>query len=723
MGMNNGGLAVKKRLAYLLSLGMAAVLTGACGSSSDDLADSEPGGGVPTPEATEVLATGPVPTVASFGGEPVSTDSFLVVPPLASGQAALQLVRMSTSQVGWAIGSSQRPLNRVLRTEDGGLTWRDASPPEGLLVGGDTAIEAEGFFLDADHAWVTYYDAGGAPSSANVWSTVDGGATWQASGELAFETSGEFYRPRLNFADANAGWFAATHGFAGMGGSYFNMVFRTVDGGRTWQGQSLDSGDITGLAAAPGDPLRAMITQSVPGAAYGWPIEFFITHDGGRIWRTQELPAPADQPGLFSAYDRCYASSPVFLPSGPALAVVTCENDSGDSAAFITRTADDWTTASAFPFNGRDLLFVGETGWGLGRQVSQTTDGGRSWTPIKTVNWDGQFSFVDSLEGWAVASSQEGSALVHTTDGGRSWEILEAVIAGVEAGAPGAGGASIWPGDSDCQIGFLTARDDLRNPQSDLFVVGCDGADPVRVTDGTRWVLGFDWSPDGERIALILGPETGLVSTLAVMNADGSGLVEIAPADYADGAPSWSPDGRWIAFVGEPDPDDFGDRPVMVVAPDGSGSRALTHDLSTVSPSWSPDGSRIAFSTWSGEIWVTNTDGSGATRLAAGPANLVHWIAWSPDGRLLLFVGGDSHGEAYPPLDLYTLAADGRGGPRLVTGGTSDFGATWCPDSSCILFTQGDSEDSARLFVVGVDGGNLQPFPGDNRGFSPQWRP
>jgi photosystem II stability/assembly factor-like uncharacterized protein len=55
----------------------------------------------------------------------------------------------------------------------------------------------------------------------------------------------------------------------------------------------------------------------------------------------------------------------------------------------------------------------------------RTDDGGETWEHVKTVFWDGQFSFVGSQYGWAVARSGEALALVKTVDGGSSWVELE----------------------------------------------------------------------------------------------------------------------------------------------------------------------------------------------------------------------------------------------------------------------------------------------------------
>jgi photosystem II stability/assembly factor-like uncharacterized protein len=74
-------------------------------------------------------------------------------------------------------------------------------------------------------------------------------------------------------------------------------------------------------------------------------------------------------------------------------------------------------------------FFDSSSGFALSRTIASTSDGGESWTRIKMVNWDGQFSFVDPTTGWAVARDQGQIALVATSDGGRTWQELHPMVA------------------------------------------------------------------------------------------------------------------------------------------------------------------------------------------------------------------------------------------------------------------------------------------------------
>jgi photosystem II stability/assembly factor-like uncharacterized protein len=57
-----------------------------------------------------------------------------------------------------------------------------------------------------------------------------------------------------------------------------------------------------------------------------------------------------------------------------------------------------------------------------------THDGGKTWSLIKTMGWDGDLEFVNEETGWAIAKSGDTTALVHTIDGGRTWQELHSVI-------------------------------------------------------------------------------------------------------------------------------------------------------------------------------------------------------------------------------------------------------------------------------------------------------
>jgi photosystem II stability/assembly factor-like uncharacterized protein len=64
----------------------------------------------------------------------------------------------------------------------------------------------------------------------------------------------------------------------------------------------------------------------------------------------------------------------------------------------------------------------------LGHDTYQTASDGQTWSFVRTVYWDGQFSFLDAHCGWAVARLSGQVALLKTSDGAATWTELKPMI-------------------------------------------------------------------------------------------------------------------------------------------------------------------------------------------------------------------------------------------------------------------------------------------------------
>lgn len=409
----------------------------ACGS-----ADGCPGGcGAICVKKTPDSNT-PTPTPTGSAGGPVIEP----IARLTAGEITITTIRMLNEQTGWAVAEAPgAPDDHLMQTRDGGLTWRDVSPPQPR---DETAEIGQGltfFALDERTAWVTYYNRTGGPlfQPANVWRTTDGGQTWQAGAPLDL-TDVELYLPSdLHFVDANTGWLMA-HVGAGMSHDYVN-VYRTTDGGQTWTklvdpytDNLQQSCAKTGLIFT--DTNNGWVTGDCYGVQPGAPY-LYRTTDGGQSWEAVELPAPASAPELFNTETlACGVQAPVYFDARTGLLPVEClDLNANRPKAFLYRTADGGRTWTAEPIEGdyQSATFLdATTGWVLTNSGPETpsalfttTDGAATLRQTKTVNWTGRFSFVSPQVGWAVAESAEGRALVQTTDGGRTWREIRPTAA------------------------------------------------------------------------------------------------------------------------------------------------------------------------------------------------------------------------------------------------------------------------------------------------------
>ncbi|HVZ39005.1 MAG TPA: hypothetical protein VHI13_06990 [Candidatus Kapabacteria bacterium] len=112
--------------------------------------------------------------------------------------------------------------------------------------------------------------------------------------------------------------------------------------------------------------------------------------------------------------------------------------------------------------------------------------------------------------------------------------------------------------------------------------------------------LKMAWSPDGNRLAYS-GLGTGTDSTdIFVVNADGTGRVDVTNDPGFDIMPAWSPDGRSLAFVrvggdfvGHVSAD------IWITKDNGLTLENVTNtpgfDAIEICPEWSPDGNSIAY--------------------------------------------------------------------------------------------------------------------------------
>jgi len=326
---------------------------------------------------------------------------------------------------GWSIAVSESDTEHILRTEDGGYNWQDVTPPQPLADMG-TKLTVNGAFWDEGTAWASYN------GSDIVWATKNGGVTWQPA-LLEFET---VYGSLFSVLDGNHAWMFQFLG-ADMQKVY-TAPYRTKDGGVSWEklldpdtDASIQSFDKTGAAFI--NPQYGWLTRFFRGVQS--QVELNLTQDGGLTWEAIDIPEPPSAPELFSnffcacgLYDP-YLVSP--LEGSTRLSCSCNEDDQRIEYDYLYRTNDGGVTWEIQETPGGGLVYIDDQIiYALGREIYRSEDGGENWQKIRTVNWDGQFTFIDRYTAWIVATNNGEYALVKTSNGCDSFiEIKPEVIA------------------------------------------------------------------------------------------------------------------------------------------------------------------------------------------------------------------------------------------------------------------------------------------------------
>lgn len=253
--------------------------------------------------------------------------------------------------------------------------WAHAGPMARAGRVADVAVDPEGIVF-------------AATAAGGVWSSEDGGLTWapswpaeltQAMGSIAGASDGTIY--------AGTGDPVPTRAFAVSEGS---GVYRSTDGGASWEGVGLEeSGSIGRIAADPTDPDRIFAAAAgslfLPGGERG----LYRSTDGGESW------------------------------------ALILAGENGSTGAIDVATIDGRTVlAATWERDGEKL-------GGPGSGLHLSTDGGESWREVRLPGAKRDVGRIgvalapsDPRRAYAIVSSDlDGRAvgLWRSDDRGRTW--------------------------------------------------------------------------------------------------------------------------------------------------------------------------------------------------------------------------------------------------------------------------------------------------------------
>jgi photosystem II stability/assembly factor-like uncharacterized protein len=293
-------------------------------------------------------------------------------------------------KVAWVGGSA----GEVLRTIDGGRTWKDVSPPgsEGLLF---RDVEAFG----TQRASVL---AIGEADASRIYTTVDGGRQWR----LAFvnDDPAAFYDCMAFYGDGRRGLALSDP----VGGRF--RIAATGDWGRSWHvlpNAGMPDAVTGEFAFAASGTCLVTSGRDAWFASGGGASRVFHSRDGGTTWSVTAAPIlAAAAGGVFSLAFRNPREGVMvggdFTAPENGVDASGFSRDGGaswrlggDLAGY--RSGVDWLSGAR-----ATLIAVGPTGSDI------TEDGGRSWTPFDTAAYDA----VDCVPGTCWASGPAGAVAV-----------------------------------------------------------------------------------------------------------------------------------------------------------------------------------------------------------------------------------------------------------------------------------------------------------------------
>jgi len=302
-------------------------------------------------------------------------------------------------QDGWyAVFNVNTLAETLYRTTDGGRTWRaSAAPGHNLAAGTGDIVQ----FLTPARGWLT--DTLATAPVEGLYATADGGISWHLVASLR-RVRGAGVLPELGQVRFQPG---GTTGWLG-GGLSCRALYRTGDGGRTWQraGIPVPAGSLFGLPAGPGRSLLEPVTLA-SGA-----LAVYRSTDGGTRWSLMSVLRGAE-----TAQPACG------LP--------------GLSVSFPT-PQDGWAAAVRA---GRTLVY-------------RTTDGERHWARIAT-SWPfggGGPPIVQSIDAtcaWLLTGLTAGGTQAYATVNGATWRRIDtaATAAGSLPDSAASSRATAHPGN------------------------------------------------------------------------------------------------------------------------------------------------------------------------------------------------------------------------------------------------------------------------------------
>jgi len=311
----------------------------------------------------------------------------------------------------------------VWKSTDGAMTWSSVFDKEGTSTIGSLAVASSNpnvLYVGTGEACIR----GNISHGDGVYKSLDGGKTWK---NVGLRDSRAIGRVIINPSNPDIAFVAALgHPY---GPNPERGIFRTTDGGKTWE-KVLYKDENTGGIDVAFDPHNPNILFGALWQARrtSWSMEdggpgsgLYRSNDGGTTWKRLEehgLPkGPYGKIGVAVAAnsDRVYALIEAHNPDGGLYR----SDDGGESWQLVNPSHSLWQRPWYYMHviadpRDENVLYI------MNVDAYKSTDGGHLFNKFKIPHGDNHGLWIDPLNTRRMIASNDGGVTV-TMDGGKNW--------------------------------------------------------------------------------------------------------------------------------------------------------------------------------------------------------------------------------------------------------------------------------------------------------------